>query len=660
MSLRQSMVCKRLRAIGLTPTVAYPIMDQVQKWVRESGEEWTVERLKSLKTALISRMADVPYELPWIRSSNGIPCGPFKPLFRMTEMSLRKKAQALNTLMMYSSFVSNGITPKQRRKFITSVLNPEPVKRQLTVDEILDSVEPLQWSYPEEEAYLPRQVQEVPWSSERFAPAGDRTVPESDVAAWLPYHFASAFSKEMWRKYPSLYKPMIKDLKKKGHFRESSAFDRGVTYPWKFAKDGFRVPRLDPGVGKVSFIQEAGYKLRAVANPDRLHQEALGPLKKKLLKVLRTIPQDCTHDQGKPLKVIQGWLGRGQEVHCVDLSDATNNFPLDLQVKLLKKTLSENWYPLIDLFTDLSRGPWKYKDEDGEDRLISWVKGQPLGLGPSFPSFALAHHALVWSSAKKAGVLPEYGRKALPYFVLGDDIVIGDRRIAESYRSALDDLGCPVSEPKCITSSLLAEFAGKVITREGVLHPFKWRTPSDRSFVDVARQLGHQSISLFRPKQQFILRKIAEVPEELGGLGWNPKGKSFEERAISPEALQLMEQAEDVVSVETPDSKLTRFVQKLVHNHRGFGLIIPPYRGPVVRSGRPDQRESVKERILRELDVPKDKTPAECPLTGYVRSDRLESDPRGATNLSVLWRKLRKTVTETPETEPSEEEAPRP
>lgn len=59
--------------------------------------------------------------------------------------------------------------------------------------------------------------------------------------------------------------------------------------------------------------------------------------------------------------------------------------------------------------------------------------GQPLGYYSSWPLFALAHHVLVWFAAEQ--VYP--GKVFRDYALLGDDIVIVDRRVAHQYRSIM-------------------------------------------------------------------------------------------------------------------------------------------------------------------------------------------------------------------------------
>jgi hypothetical protein len=156
------------------------------------------------------------------------------------------------------------------------------------------------------------------------------------------------------------------------------------------------------------------------------------------------------------------------------------------------------------------------------DGFITWTKGQPLGLYPSFAAFAMTHGLLLYA-------LNGYKHEG-SFFVLGDDVVILKSDLYLKYRAALESLDCPISEHKSICSASLAEFAGSLITRFGVTRQLKWRLPSDDSFLDVVRNFGPKALAILRPRQRAVAMKMASFPEFMGGLGWNPSGIPLEER----------------------------------------------------------------------------------------------------------------------------------
>jgi hypothetical protein len=281
-------------------------------------------------------------------------------------------------------------------------------------------------------------------------------------------------------------------------------------------------------VGQIGLIQEAGLKLRAVANPGRVFQQVLEPLGKVLYGTLRSLPWDCTFKQDKADHAVLAHLNSHKRVFSVDLSGATDYFPLDLQELALREFLPSCHY--VDLFLEVSRGWWRVPKNFPEEvlhthgfneRRIQWSKGQPLGLYPSFASFAFTHGLLL------LGLLGRPWND--DFFVLGDDVVILNEELYDLYRKALYILGCPVSEPKTLESDKVAEFRSVIFTDGRVIPQFKWREVSDDSFLDILRNNPHL-VPLLRKRQRTVVELIKELPEFLGGLGWNSMGKTIDER----------------------------------------------------------------------------------------------------------------------------------
>jgi len=69
-------------------------------------------------------------------------------------------------------------------------------------------------------------------------------------------------------------------------------------------------------------------------------------------------------------------------------------------------------------------------------REISYAIGNPMGAYSSWSSFALAHHYVVYYCCRKL----KKSWKTLPYCLLGDDIVIGDKDVAELYITVIRSL----------------------------------------------------------------------------------------------------------------------------------------------------------------------------------------------------------------------------
>jgi hypothetical protein len=247
----------------------------------------------------------------------------------------------------------------------------------------------------------------------------------------------------------------------------------------------------------VPLNKDGGWKIRWIASPFRLHQMALEPLGRPLFQELARLPWDCTFDEDRGKEVIQNHLKEGKTAFAVDLASATDFFPLGLQIAVLRELFPEPSY--VDLFEDLSRGVWRYYQEDGSFLPISWRRGQPMGLFPSFASFALTH-----------GILLDFlsGGKPNSFFIRGDDVVILDRRLYKSYLRMLDMLECPVSIEKCLESSDVTEFANKVVFADKVLPQFKWKRPSEDNFLSMLQAYGQRYSQLLTRRMRRVYNRI--------------------------------------------------------------------------------------------------------------------------------------------------------
>jgi hypothetical protein len=151
-----------------------------------------------------------------------------------------------------------------------------------------------------------------------------------------------------------------------------------------------------------------------------------------------------------------------------------------------------------------------------------------LGLYPTFPAFALWHHAIVQAAFARLGKPKVNG--VYPYVILGDDRVIMDDEVDDLVTQWMTSWGMKISAHKSLSSTTVAEFAGRVITSSEVIRGFKWKGPvSDESFVDFASMFGPRSLLLMRSRHRKVLNYIADLPEPYG-LGWNPFGVGREER----------------------------------------------------------------------------------------------------------------------------------
>jgi len=80
---------------------------------------------------------------------------------------------------------------------------------------------------------------------------------------------------------------------------------------------------------------------------------------------------------------------------------------------------------------------------------------------------ALTHHFIVRLAALKCGY-PHF----TAYSILGDDLVIANDKVAQSYRELLSTLAMPISEAKTHVSNDTYEFAKRWIQKGEEVTPF--------------------------------------------------------------------------------------------------------------------------------------------------------------------------------------------
>jgi len=115
---------------------------------------------------------------------------------------------------------------------------------------------------------------------------------------------------------------------------------------------------------------------------------ALKPLGDAIYSVVEKLEWDCTFDQSKAIPWIQRSLSVGKTVHSIDLTGATDYFPLGIQLETLIGIFGD----LLDIKLLQSIAQLRWKSEMGD---IQWKRGQPLGLYPSFGMFTLTHGLLL-------------------------------------------------------------------------------------------------------------------------------------------------------------------------------------------------------------------------------------------------------------------------
>lgn len=493
---------------GIPREMSFPFITLFSNYIKNNGEEFAVRLFKDIKLSFITRKAHpgCKYFVPWLRHGSVNHKGPIGALERWCEKSHKRWSKVIKLLGIYTTIYSSTLLDAQEKKFLEGVLAVDVEVPDDIRELIHHSAHDIKEHFNGRRHTVlrpPKHLWEYSVSKTRRAPLpSGETYPE-DQMVWktLLYTRFTSFGMGIRGRFRGIFDPL----------------EHGIDVD--FPDDTPDSVCFRNSVGKIGFIQEPGMKLRAVANPGRIYQCALRPLGDSLFRIAEGLPWDCTFDQKKAIPHIQQHLSNKGVCHSVDLTGATDYFPLSLQMDLLKSLYKEDRLGYVDLFYMISRGEWLYSSTKPT---IRWTKGQPLGLYPSFPAFAITHGALLYA-------LNDFVHDN-QFFILGDDVVIMSDDLYERYISVMKRLECPISASKSISSSEIAEFAGKIITQDDVILQLKWRHVSDDSFLDTMRNLGPTAISLLRPRQKKICKLLMEVPDFMGGLGYNPHGLPLAER----------------------------------------------------------------------------------------------------------------------------------
>lgn len=516
-------ILRRVKASGVPSYIALPVMQLFITWAENSGTEWAVSRFKAIKNDFVRLASGLTPVSTWIKSPRkghakfGGVIGVLEKWCMSSEAYLEP---ALSLLNIYTEFFAPEPTKAQKTKFLTAVhapviLVPDSVKRAVLLGASIAKIKPLRKLRAASPLlmYNPSEGKRAPTL---FGSRAEEDGIIDSIACLL-----TKTGKKHLSKYREYYNPVLLGL-------ESEVMLGRNALPPQFSDFTGSTPQ--PLVaGNIGLIQEAGYKLRAVANPMRVFQQVLSPLGDSLFNLLRDLPWDCTFEQSKADSyLLRATAMQDRMVWSVDLSNATDYFPLELQVELLHALFPSD-EGLVNLFEDVSRAYWKTSLPQPDlvaagfsnPGMVSWTTGQPLGLYPSFASFALTHGLLL------LGLL---GRKWNgEFFILGDDVVILDDDLYSLYIQTLGCLGCPVSSQKTLSSKFMAEFHSTLYFKGKMVPNYKWRKVSDDSFLDLLKN-NHRLLNLLTTRQKRVVSVISPLPESWGGLGWNPKGLSLNSR----------------------------------------------------------------------------------------------------------------------------------
>ena len=273
--------------------------------------------------------------------------------------------------------------------------------------------------------------------------------------------------------------------------------------------------------GRLGFKEEPG-KIRVFAMVDALTQALLYPLHKWIFKRLRAIGTDGTFNQHAPLEKLVKRMNDPSKsfVASYDLSAATDRLPLILQQKILEATGSGTygraWATLL-----IGRS-YKLPKEARSWNLgfdeVHYAVGQPMGAYSSWAMLALTHHALVQLAYFQVNPKDTEGWFQ-DYAVLGDDVCIANKAVANEYLRIMNLIGVEIGLAKSLVSAQgTFEFAKRTY--------FRGQDVSGISLDEVSVSLKNLTalMELIRKNMKFERIRVSTVARFVG-FGYRNLGR---------------------------------------------------------------------------------------------------------------------------------------
>jgi hypothetical protein len=203
-------------------------------------------------------------------------------------------------------------------------------------------------------------------------------------------------------------------------------------------------------LGRLTALNKDGAgKRRIIAIADWWTQLVFKPYHSSLFRTLKDIEQDGTFDQWAP---VENWvlprIRLGFPAFSFDLTAATDRLPIQFQTQVFSMLFGAK---VAWLWTELLDRDWWFQGKP-----IRYAVGQPIGALSSWAMLAICHHVVVQLAAQRAG-----WNTWFPYYaVLGDDLVIADKHVADNYLAIMRQLGVPINLSKSLISETgFIEFA---------------------------------------------------------------------------------------------------------------------------------------------------------------------------------------------------------
>jgi len=430
------------------------LLKSIEIWIKNEGEYGAIQRLKAVHQFSVRAILGCSHDRPdiWVCCQpNGLP----KVVGYKSYLCFKDRRYAVAILSLTSSYLCLMTEWKIDLASITEGYSGKDVR--CFNSEVLHQIEILD---------LPNQKDSFGLGWFLSSKSGPNGRP-----GWLHW----------WKDLYALYYtaphllPHINFLGK--YFKVRARFDKIFKLPrllripftkmWWFSLDCWRNHELWFH-SKLHVLKQPGSKTRIIAIGDVFSQTVLQPIHNHLMKCLRTIPQDGTFDQNAQVERIKKWVraGLGDDIYSFDLKSCTDRFPINIQMLVISALfgdkVAESWRSIMvdrSFFCENDKNSYRY------------AVGQPMGLLSSWAAMALTHHVVVRICASRLHI-PEASFCSLEYAILGDDIVIGDKRLANEYKRFMNkDLGVKFSMSKSIITRKGFEFAKRLVKNSTEFSP---------------------------------------------------------------------------------------------------------------------------------------------------------------------------------------------
>lgn len=471
-----SALCKLSVAATRSKATTAHLISRWRHWEEFKGTEWLVNRIKALNTMaklmLDNRMSEVAdlaaTECIRVNPETLIPLGPegriVQNIAHGNAATQRKNMLVLRT---YTGLFLKSLSKAQLKK-AKSGINDVPQFNQWR------NIAKDEWALKYEGCIRPGWFKRYEGKKLQL-PTLDK------LKGLSSYPGLATFTQSDYRDVKSQpYEKMVTSLFTKGFVPESllNCVDDRRLFS-QISSSGRQLKSGDKTLGRIVAIQEGGAKGRVICSPNAWVQYYMYPLHQKLMEFVyeeedtytakhrSTTYQpvlyglSCVTNQARGIYTAIDKISNGSYAASVDLSSATDRFPLDLQQDFLRAIGLRGY---ASAFNDL-RGPYTGLDND------EWFynTGQPMGIYGSFPLFHLTHLFLLRNICKTLGLDPT----EIHFCVLGDDVIIFNRQLHNRYREVMEKFGVSISEHKSFHNNLV-EFAGCIIPKHGkAFRPYK-------------------------------------------------------------------------------------------------------------------------------------------------------------------------------------------